>query len=254
MRVSTCSSALAAILILGWIDTVLAQWGTIRGQVTVSGTIATPPTLVKKGDTNAKDSAICAAAEIPDESLIINPKSNGLANVVIYLPKKPATIYPDQIQSPPEEVILRQVGCRFVPHVTVMRTNQTLRIHYDDDIDHNPHLYPLKNRLYSVVQPASKEGLAITTLKQPERVPLQIGCDIHPWMRGWIVLQDHPYVAVTNAQGEFEIANLPLGEHDFSIWHERTGYIWKSLKINVQQEAHNLDPIQIPAEKLTATK
>lgn len=254
MRVSTCSSALATILILGWIDTVSAQWGTIRGQVTVSGIIATPRALVKKGDANAKDSAVCAAAEIPDESLIVDPKSNGLANVVIYLTKKPATIHPDLLKQPAEDVIIRQVGCRFVPHVTVLRTDQTLRIHYDDGIGHNPHLYPLKNRLDSVVQPASKEGLAITTLKEPERVPLRIDCDIHPWMRGWIVVQDHPYVAVTNAQGEFEIANLPLGEHDFSVWHERTGYIQKSLKINVRQEAHKLDPIQIPAEKLTLTK
>jgi hypothetical protein len=87
-----------------------AQWGTIKGQVTVTGTLSELPVLVKKGNSAAKDSSICAAADIPDESRVINAQSNGLANVVIWLIQKPSTIHPDLLQSKAAEVVLHQTG------------------------------------------------------------------------------------------------------------------------------------------------
>lgn len=44
-------------------------------------------------------------------------------------------------------------------------------------------------------------------------------------MRGWLVLRDNPYMAVTDADGRFAIKNLPVGEHEFVLWHERIGYL-----------------------------
>jgi len=64
-----------------------------------------------------------------------------------------------------------------------------------------------------------------------ERLPHKVTCDIHSWMEAYWVVLDHPYVAVTNAKGEFEIPNLPVGEHKFIIWQEKCGYIDPRAKV-----------------------
>ena len=54
---------------------------------------------------------------------------------------------------------------------------------------------------------------------------MPINCVIHPWMRGYLLLRDNPYMAKSDADGRFRIENLPVGEHEFQLWHERAGYL-----------------------------
>jgi hypothetical protein len=37
---------------------------------------------------------------------------------------------------------------------------------------------------------------------------LRVSCDVHRWMQGWIVVVDHPYYAVTDADGRFTLADV----------------------------------------------
>ncbi|MEZ6125260.1 MAG: hypothetical protein R3C49_19095 [Planctomycetaceae bacterium] len=59
-------------------------------------------------------------------------------------------------------------------------------------------------------------------------------CDFHPWMMAYWLVLDHPYAAATDAEGNFTISNLPVGEHEFRIWHERAGYIDRKFMVNVK--------------------
>ena len=45
-------------------------------------------------------------------------------------------------------------------------------------------------------------------------------CNVHPWMRAWIFVFDHPYYAVTSRTGKFELKNLPPGTYTIEAWHE----------------------------------
>jgi hypothetical protein len=129
-----------------------------------------------------------------------------------------------------------------------MRTDQKLRILNDDAAAHNQHLYAVKNAQFSaVVAPNNREGELVSFLTKAERLPIQIGCDIHPWMNGWVCVQDHPYLAVTNSTGEFEIANLPIGQHEFGVWHEKAGYLEKAWKITVKEGENQLPAMVYPA-------
>lgn len=250
VRIIRCAILMSMVLLFA--NTAESQWGTIKGQVKVDGEIPEQPVFVKKGDTKARDADVCAAEDIPDESLLVDSQSNGLANVVIYLKRKPAKIHPDLVKSKNDEVIFNQKGCRYVPHVLVVRTDQKIRIKSDDAIAHHSHTNPLKGTPPgAVVSPRSPpEGYLITYLREPEPVPIKIVCDIHNWMTGYWVLLDHPYVAVTNSKGEFEIADLPVGEHEFQIWHERVGILDKSYKVTVKPADSKLEPIQVTAKKL----
>jgi len=58
-------------------------------------------------------------------------------------------------------------------------------------------------------------------MKPDYSAPLRIECNIHPWMRGYAWAFDHPYAAVTNPDGSFEIKDVPVGAPvQVVAWHE----------------------------------
>lgn len=227
---------------------VNAQWGTIKGTVTLNRGVARLPVIVRKGDPAVKDAAVCSAADLPDDSVLVDPRSNGLANVVVYLANKPAVIHPDLVTSKRQDVEFQVKGCRFVPHVLVVRTDQDVHILSDDFIAHNVHPSSQKNRISASIFLDRKP--IVDTLRQPERLPFKVTCDIHPWMEAYWVVLDHPYVSVTSEKGEFEILNLPEGDHTFRIWHEKAGYLDKSYNVKVKGGVNNVGPITFAAEKV----
>jgi hypothetical protein len=52
---------------------------------------------------------------------------------------------------------------------------------------------------------------------------VRFGCDVHPWMRGWLVVLDHARAAVSDAQGAFAIHDVPPGTYTAAVWHETLG-------------------------------
>jgi hypothetical protein len=53
----------------------------------------------------------------------------------------------------------------------------------------------------------------------------KLTCDVHPWMRAFIVVTDHPFFAVSDARGRFAIRGIPPGTYTLEAWHARYG--WK---------------------------
>jgi hypothetical protein len=232
--------------------TAAGDWGSIKGQIIAGGAVKPLKPLVAKGDASAKDSAICAAQEVPDEELVVDEKTGGIANVVVYLQKKPAKLHPDLEKSKDAEIVFDQKGCRFLPHVLLVRTDQKVRVLSDDAIAHNTHTYPLKNKQENfVVSPSDRTGVAVPSVNLVERLPAKVGCDIHPWMRAWWVILDHPYAAVTKEDGTFEIKDLPIGEHVFIVWQEKVGYLDKMYKVTVKAGDNELKPIKVSVATLS---
>ena len=64
---------------------------------------------------------------------------------------------------------------------------------------------------------------------------MPVDCNIHPFMKGHLLVQDHPYMAVSGEDGTFEIKNIPAGKHEFQFWHEAAGYL-KNLKLNRRRD------------------
>ncbi len=232
MQRITIALAMAVIAGLLLVDESAAQWGTFTGQIVVEGDFPKRPDLVR---------GLRGVGNVPDETVVIDPKTKGLANAVIYLTKQPTQIHPALVKPKAPQVVFDQRGCRFVPHVLLVRTDQQVQVLSADPVVHNVHTYPLKNPQENFhVQPNDRKGVLVTSLTKAERLPAKVGCDIHPWMQGWWVILDHPYAAVTNERGEFEIADLPEGEHEFRIWQEKVGYLEKALKITVKDGKNQL--------------
>ncbi len=198
----------------------------------LTGELPTVAPLVTKGDKTVKD-AVCNAQDVPDDSLHVDPETRGIANVFVFLRRKPKVIHPDLVDSHELEVVFDQKACRFAPHAMIVRTDQMVLVKSDDSTNHNTHTHPTFNTPENfLIQANNRDGLPLT-FRLPEPNPVKVTCDLHPWMQAYWLVIDHPYAAVTNAKGEFTIDHLPTGEHKFRVWHERAGWISKSLKVEI---------------------
>ena len=81
---------------------------------------------------------------------------------------------------------------------------------------------PLKNPGGNVLLPPDSSH-AIDDLKA-DRLPIKVTCNIHPWMNAWVGVFDHPYFAVTDADGKFQIPLAPAGNYRLVVWQESIGY------------------------------
>jgi len=115
------------------------------------------------------------------------------------------------------------LGCRFEPHSAIVGTNQRLLFREKDAVVYEPHWFPSRGSRAPVVpfRELAKSGVAFT---KAESTPFLVTCDIHSWMRAWVLVVDHPYATITAADGTFTIKDLPAGEHELRMWHERIGF------------------------------
>ena len=54
-----------------------------------------------------------------------------------------------------------------------------------------------------------------------EEIMIPVGCDVHPWMRSYIAVVNHPFFAVTGEDGTYEIKNVPAGDYEVEVIHEK---------------------------------
>jgi len=209
-------------------------WGSFSGQFLYDGQWPEPKVLVEKGNADVKDAAVSAARTIHSEELIVHKTSRGVKNVFIYLKNPPPEIHPSLVRSVAKKVVFDANGRRFVPHALIAQTNQTILLKNADPIPSNVHIMPGKNSPYSLgLRPRDRSGAAIM-FNKPEPAPFPVDSDLHSWMKShWLIL-DHPYAAITDRQGKFVINNLPAGKHEFVVWHEKFGWLEKSLTIDVK--------------------
>ena len=190
-------------------------WGDLTGRFVFVGT---PPE--RKAFKPQK--ADCVNHMPVDESVLVDEKG-GLANVVLYI-RDDVKVHPDYEASDNDEVVMDNDRCRFVPRITLLRVPQTLVIKNSDTFGHNTKgdLFANESFNYSIPAGGQQKNDKLT---KAERLPATVGCNIHPFMSAYLLVRENPYMAASAADGTFTIKNLPTGEHEFQLWHEKTGYL-----------------------------
>jgi plastocyanin len=218
----------AAIVGLGWVAARTSagdnQWGTIKGQVVYDGSPPAPAEL--KVD---KDQEHCLSkGKILDETWVVS-KAGGIKNVYVWLgpisKDGSLPIHPDLVAIKQKTVEIDQPCCAFIPHALAVREGQTLVVKNSSPIPHNVNYSgsPKRNPGANFLVPAGT-AKNVDDLKA-DRLPLNVSCNIHPWMKAVIRVYDHPYYALTDAEGKFEIKNAPVGQFKLFVWHEGVGWL-----------------------------
>lgn len=203
----------------------VADGGSIVGRVSFVGT---PP--VRERLVIATDTAVCGT-EALSNAVLVSP-GGGLMNAVINLR--------DVRRGKPwqdRKYTLGQHACRFEPHVMLFREGADLHIQNSDRIAHGVRTYG-KDSVFNVGQPKFVLELLVEdfTEKISQRKAVRIGCDLHPWMKAFMILQEHPYYAVTGEDGTFELTDVPPGEYQLEVWHETLGEQAMRVTVEPQRE------------------
>jgi plastocyanin len=195
------------------------EWGSIKGRIVYSG--KAPQAAVLDIE---RDAEVCGNHGLVDESLIVNEKTGGIRYVAIWLDsKKPVPVHPELAAKADKPPVLDNLNCRFEPHMLAVQTGQKLLLKNSDPVVHNAAVYVRRTTPFNEVIP---QGQTVDkTFSKPETQPTRVDCSIHAWMKAWFIITDHPYVAITDEDGNFELQNVPAGEWNFRFWHERPGYL-----------------------------
>jgi hypothetical protein len=185
-------------------------WATIKGRFVFAGTPGEPRPLVAD-----KDTEVCGKGmKLFDRSLAVDPSTKGLANVVVFARKTSRVKEPVPTQS----LVFDQKNCEFLTPVFAARVGQPVDVRNSDPIGHNTNI---AGTAFNQLIPAS--GSTIYKPAAETGMPVMVTCNIHPWMKAYAVFRKDGYVAVTAADGNFTIPDLPAGEPlEFQVWHERS--------------------------------
>jgi hypothetical protein len=164
------------------------------------------------------------------ETYMVSADGKSLGNVFVYVKDGLGNYVFD---TPTEPAKIDQKDCRYHPHVFGMRVNQPLEILNSDPTLHNIHAMPKGNSEFNNGQPI--QGMKMThTFDKPE-IMVPFKCDVHGWMNAYVGVLNHPYFAVTDKDGKFELKGLPPGTYTIEAWHEKLGAQTASVTLGAKE-------------------
>jgi plastocyanin len=248
---------------MGLITTTLVLIGTAQAEetkyVTVKGQVKLKE-LPKEEFVNVNaDKAHCEMnGQLPKEAVLVDKTSKGLKNVIVWIrpdsdnrkdtfPKD--KIKPELAKHTPKTHIIDQPCCQFIPRILAVRVGDGLEVKNSSPVAHNIKIDEFN------INPimAAKSTYRLRDPFAAANAPINFSCSIHDWMKGSIRVFDHPYFAITDKDGKFEIKDLPAGKWRVVYWHENGFHLGAKGAVGFPLEAkeavNELKPIDFEFPK-----
>ncbi|HUQ07580.1 MAG TPA: carboxypeptidase regulatory-like domain-containing protein [Kofleriaceae bacterium] len=193
---------------------------TIRGAVTFKGKAPERPALDRMSD------PVCAKTAKLAEDVVV--EGGKLRDVLVRIKVGTAGTH----TAPTTPAVITQTECMYTPRVVGVMAGQKLEIRNGDPTFHNVRGTLGKQILWNLAHLSGGEPHVRSDLGKAGDV-VSLHCDVHPWMAAWAVMSDHPFFAVTGADGSFELDGVPPGTYTVEAWHPTLGL--KSTKVKVKK-------------------
>lgn len=189
--------------------------GKVKGRVVLKGT---PP--AEKAIGALKSDANCGkantAAQVTTRNYVVGA-DGGLANVLVSIKQGLTGTFP----APGAKPLIDQAGCMYEPYVSAVMAGQKFDIRNSDPFMHNVNATAKVNKGFNFAQ-ANAGQVNEKVFDKPEMV--RLACNVHPWMIAYLHVLEHPFFAVTDAKGQFELpAGLPPGKYTVEVAHLKAG-------------------------------
>jgi len=203
-------------LLYSYEEIVVKDGAIVRGAVKIAGAVPkVPPLQITKYKEICKD--------VPNESLSVGP-GQGVRFAVVTLEgvTKGKAVEKETVHE------LDNMKCRFTPRVQAASIGQFVLLKNSDPILHTAHA------LFANDQPQFNVGLYPGRTSRKPLVAaglVKIRCEVHQWMAAYIVVTEHPYHAVSDVYGEYELRDVPPGVYQLKVWHETLGTQEKRIEV-----------------------
>jgi plastocyanin len=115
----------------------------------------------------------------------------------------------------PAIVDVDQVNKEFVPRVSAVAVGTPIRFPNYDQIRHHVYSFsPAK----SFEIPLYK-GVPADPIVFDKAGVVTLGCNIHDWMQGYVLVTEASYFATSDASGAVKLEGLPAGTVRLQVWH-----------------------------------
>ncbi|WZO96477.1 hypothetical protein EP7_003470 [Isosphaeraceae bacterium EP7] len=222
-RAVAAPPAAGALLPLAGASVGQAGFGTIKGRLIWNGAVPVPKPLATE-----KDPEVCGKPPIYDRGFAVDAKTKGIKHGIAYLvaPKGKNPEAEKALLANAATVVVDQKNCEFIPYTLAMHKDQALDFKSSDPVNHNIRYTGFANGGFN--QMLAPNGTIQRKLVAEKRV-LPLACDIHPWMKGFVMVLDHPFFAITGEDGSFEIKGVPAGAQNIVVWQDKVGYVTAGL-------------------------
>jgi plastocyanin len=203
-----------------------ASAATLSGKVFFGGTVPALEKLSIGG--NPECAVFHPGGGVPSEELLV--KNGALQNVFVYIKEG---LEGRSFPVPSQAATIDNKNCVYVPHVMGVQTGQPVNILNSDPTLHNVHSYSKNSKSWNLGLPF--QGMKQVKKFEASEVMIALKCDVHPWMKGYVGVLDHPYFQVTGEDGGFSLKDLPPGEYVVEAWHEKLGTQSQKVQIGPQE-------------------
>lgn len=193
---------------------------------TISGTVSFKGKAPERTSLDRKSDPVCAKTAKLTEDVVV--EGGKLRDVLVRIKVGTAGTH----TAPATPAVITQTECMYTPRVVGVMAGQKLEIRNGDPTFHNVRGTLGKQILWNLAHLSGGEPHVRSDLGKPGEV-VALHCDVHPWMAAWAVVSDHPFFAVTGADGSFKLDGVPPGTYTVEAWHPTLGL--KSTKVKVKK-------------------
>ena len=135
-------------------------------------------------------------------------------------------------------MVIEQLDREFVPRVTVVPVGARISLPNKDAVPHSVYSFsPAKSFEFDVYVGASPQVLTLD-----KAGVIKLGCNIHDWMVGYIVVVDTPFAQRSDTRGTVTFCTVPEGDYELRVWHpqQRAGEHVVAVTVSEQTQARTI--------------
>ena len=151
---------------------------------------------------------------------LVNSAGEAMENMVVYLQPKHleeanSELDGKRVDNMALPLEVHQRNKQFTPYITVVQKGYELQFVNDDDITHH---------IYSAAGPKRfsfklRKDNATKTMVFDRVGHVSMGCNVHDWMSGHLLIVDTPYFGLTDEMGRVSFKNAPDADYNLVVWH-----------------------------------
>ena len=162
-------------------------------------------------------------------------QSNDISSAVVWL--VPLGITDTKPNTVPKQTSIAMRTREFLPHISVVAAGGVVHFPNEDPFSHNVFSNSELGRFDLGLYPRRKTRAA--TVSKPG--VYAVYCNIHSRMSSFVVAVPTRHVAQLDQNGKFELRDVPLGEYELHIWHERAPETERRIKVEGGSMVMDLD-------------